>query len=245
MIRGGRHVGDRSFFPANAEGAAPGEVIAAFLEQHYLEQPLPGLIVVGARSSWTSRSAGRHAVARRAARLARHGAQERAARHRAARARPRHAGRRGCSRCARRSACPRARSASSASTSATPWARRRSPPAWSTTGSRCRTPSTAASTSATSTPGDDYARHAPGAGAPLRARHRRGGQDPGPDPDRRRQGAGQRRARGRWPTSGLHQVVRGRRGQGARSASPALEELIIEAEARTPAARRRRIPACT
>jgi excinuclease ABC subunit C len=45
MIRGGRHVGDRSFFPANAEGATPGEVIAAFLEQHYLEQPLPGLVV--------------------------------------------------------------------------------------------------------------------------------------------------------------------------------------------------------
>src|SRR3954465_8187029 len=47
MIRTGRHVGDRSFFPANAEGASPGEVIAAFLEQHYLDQPVPSLIVVG------------------------------------------------------------------------------------------------------------------------------------------------------------------------------------------------------
>ncbi len=45
MIRGGRHVGDRSFFPANAEGADAGEVIGAFLEQHYLEQPRPALIV--------------------------------------------------------------------------------------------------------------------------------------------------------------------------------------------------------
>jgi excinuclease ABC subunit C len=45
MIRGGRHVGDRSFFPANAEGAEPAEVIAAFLEQHYLEQPMPGLVI--------------------------------------------------------------------------------------------------------------------------------------------------------------------------------------------------------
>jgi excinuclease ABC subunit C len=45
MIRGGRHVGDRSFFPANAEGAAAAEVIGAFLEQHYLEQPAPGLVV--------------------------------------------------------------------------------------------------------------------------------------------------------------------------------------------------------
>jgi excinuclease ABC subunit C len=45
MIRSGRHVGDRSFFPANAEGAAAAEVICAFLEQHYVEQPPPGLVV--------------------------------------------------------------------------------------------------------------------------------------------------------------------------------------------------------
>jgi excinuclease ABC subunit C len=45
MIRGGRHVGDRSFFPTNAEGAAESEVLAAFIEQHYLEQPVPGLVV--------------------------------------------------------------------------------------------------------------------------------------------------------------------------------------------------------
>jgi excinuclease ABC subunit C len=45
MIRAGRHVGDRSFFPANAEGAEPREVVAAFLEQHYLEQPMPALVV--------------------------------------------------------------------------------------------------------------------------------------------------------------------------------------------------------
>jgi len=47
MIRGGRHVGDRSFFPSNAEGATAGEVVAAFLEQHYLDQPLPALVVTG------------------------------------------------------------------------------------------------------------------------------------------------------------------------------------------------------
>ena len=45
MIRAGRHVGDRSFFPSNAEGAEPREVVSAFLEQHYLEQPVPALIV--------------------------------------------------------------------------------------------------------------------------------------------------------------------------------------------------------
>jgi excinuclease ABC subunit C len=46
MIRGGRHVGDRSFFPHNAQGAAAGEVLTAFLEQHYLEQPPPALVLV-------------------------------------------------------------------------------------------------------------------------------------------------------------------------------------------------------
>jgi excinuclease ABC subunit C len=45
MIRGGRHVGDRSFFPSNAEGATPEEVIAAFLEQHYLDQPVPEMVI--------------------------------------------------------------------------------------------------------------------------------------------------------------------------------------------------------
>jgi excinuclease ABC subunit C len=45
MIRSGRHVGDRSFFPANAEGAVPAEIVTAFLEQHYVEQPPPGLVV--------------------------------------------------------------------------------------------------------------------------------------------------------------------------------------------------------
>jgi excinuclease ABC subunit C len=48
MIRGGRHVGDRSLFPANAEGAAEEEVVSAFLEQHYLEQPAPGMVVTSA-----------------------------------------------------------------------------------------------------------------------------------------------------------------------------------------------------
>jgi excinuclease ABC subunit C len=47
MIRGGRHVGDRSFFPHNAAQATPGEVIEAFLDQHYIEQPRPKLVIVG------------------------------------------------------------------------------------------------------------------------------------------------------------------------------------------------------
>jgi excinuclease ABC subunit C len=45
MIRGGRHVGDRSFFPANADAADPAEVLQAFLEQHYVDQPRPPLVL--------------------------------------------------------------------------------------------------------------------------------------------------------------------------------------------------------
>jgi excinuclease ABC subunit C len=45
MIRGGRHVGDRSFFPANADAADPAEVLQAFLEQHYVEHPRPPLVL--------------------------------------------------------------------------------------------------------------------------------------------------------------------------------------------------------
>jgi len=45
MIRAGRHVGDRNFFPQNADQATAAEVLAAFLEQHYVEQPVPPLIL--------------------------------------------------------------------------------------------------------------------------------------------------------------------------------------------------------
>jgi excinuclease ABC subunit C len=45
MIRGGRHVGDRSFFPSNADAAGAAEVLQAFLEQHYIEQPKPPLVL--------------------------------------------------------------------------------------------------------------------------------------------------------------------------------------------------------
>ena len=49
MIRGGRHVGDRTFFPRHADVADPtalADIVPAFLEQHYVERPVPPAIVV-------------------------------------------------------------------------------------------------------------------------------------------------------------------------------------------------------
>jgi len=50
MIRAGRHVGDRSFFPQNAAEATQAEIVEAFLEQHYVEQPRPGLVITSMAS---------------------------------------------------------------------------------------------------------------------------------------------------------------------------------------------------
>ncbi len=46
MIRGGRHLGDKSFFPDNAEDCDAAAALEAFLGQHYLGAPLPGALIV-------------------------------------------------------------------------------------------------------------------------------------------------------------------------------------------------------
>ncbi len=45
MVRGGRHVGDRTWFPRHADAGALDEVVSAFLAQHYVERPVPPTII--------------------------------------------------------------------------------------------------------------------------------------------------------------------------------------------------------
>ncbi len=47
MVRGGRHLGDRSYFPKNSSGETLETSLEAFLSQHYIGVNTPPLIVVG------------------------------------------------------------------------------------------------------------------------------------------------------------------------------------------------------
>ncbi|MCU6617924.1 excinuclease ABC subunit UvrC [Achromobacter mucicolens] len=45
MVRGGRHLGDKPFFPSHAEGEAAPQVLEAFVAQHYTENAMPPILV--------------------------------------------------------------------------------------------------------------------------------------------------------------------------------------------------------
>jgi excinuclease ABC subunit C len=46
MVRGGRHLGDRPFFPTNASESEPADACAAFIRQHYAIHPAPSRLLV-------------------------------------------------------------------------------------------------------------------------------------------------------------------------------------------------------
>ena len=62
MIRAGRNLGGKAYFPSNADQAGPALVLEAFLSQHYAGLPAPAVLVLGARvegmADWLNECAG-------------------------------------------------------------------------------------------------------------------------------------------------------------------------------------------
>lgn len=54
MIRGGHHLGDKNFYPRNAEDATDEQLLEAFVAQHYLQHTVPAQVIIGARLEATA-----------------------------------------------------------------------------------------------------------------------------------------------------------------------------------------------
>ncbi|MBK7236529.1 MAG: excinuclease ABC subunit UvrC [Sterolibacteriaceae bacterium] len=57
MVRGGRHLGDRPQFAANAAGATPADALQAFVDQHYREHAAPMRILINQEATDALRDA--------------------------------------------------------------------------------------------------------------------------------------------------------------------------------------------
>lgn len=63
MVRGGRNLGGRAFFPSHAEGADAASLLEAFAGQHYAGHPIPATVILSDEADgladWLSEQAGR------------------------------------------------------------------------------------------------------------------------------------------------------------------------------------------